>query len=118
MRLLHVCPVILITLGLCRSSLAQTPVSQRRAEIIRGRVMNDSGRALPGITVVATMAPDRYFRQAISDSAGRYQIRFEAGTGDYLVYAAHTGYRAFRRRVTLGPTAEITVDIRLQPRST
>ena len=114
MRILKVSSIILLSAGLCRASLGQTPATQRRAELIRGRVMNDSGRALPGITVIATMAPDRSFRQAISDSAGRYEIRFDAGTGDYLVYAAHAGYRAFRRRVTLGQVPDITVDIQLR----
>jgi hypothetical protein len=85
----------------------------RRAETLRGRVVGDSGRALPGVTVIATMAPDRSFRQAVTDSGGRYEIHFDSGTGDYLVYAAPTGYRAFRRRVSLA-TAEITVDIRLR----
>jgi hypothetical protein len=86
----------------------------RRAETIRGRVVGDSGRPMPAVTVIATMAPDRSFRQAVTDSAGRYEIHFDAGTGDYLVYAAPTGYRAFRRRINLGTSAEITVDIQLQ----
>lgn len=85
-----------------------------RPEIIRGRVTNDSGRVLSAVTVIATMAPDRTFLQAITDTAGRYEIRFDRGTGDYLVYAAPVGYRAFRRRVALSPdSATITVDIRL-----
>jgi len=86
----------------------------RRAETIRGLVVGDSGRALPGVTVIATMAPDRTFKQAITDATGRYEIRFDAGTGDYLVYAAPPGYRAFRRRIAIPASAEITVDIRLQ----
>jgi hypothetical protein len=104
-----------VGLALTASASAQVPAATtpRRAEVIRGRVTNDSARALAGVTVIATMAPDRTFRQAVTDSGGRYEIRFDQGTGDYLVYSAPTGYRAFRRRIAVGPTAEITVDIRL-----
>jgi hypothetical protein len=109
--------VVALAIGfvLTASAPAQVPSAptSRRAEVIRGRVTNDSARALAGVTVIATMAPDRTFHQATTDSGGRYEIRFEQGTGDYLVYAAPTGYRAFRRRIAIGPTAEITVDIRL-----
>ncbi len=106
--------LLLIFLG--GALYAQQPPSAPtvRAETIRGRVTNDSGRALPSVTVIATRAPDRAFQQAITDTAGRYEIRFEQGTGDYLVYAAPVGYRAFRRRVTL-PAANptLTLDIRI-----
>ena len=92
---------------------AQATPAARRPEVIRGTVATDSGRPMSGVTVIASMAPDRTFRQSVTDTAGRFTIRFEQGTGDYLVYAAPPGYRAFRRRVTIGPTAEVTVDIRL-----
>ena len=75
---------------------------------------NDSGRVLPAVTVIATMAPDRSFLQSVTDSAGRYEIHFERGTGDYLIYAGPVGYRAFRRRVALPrDTATLVLDIRL-----
>src|SRR5690349_17911588 len=97
--------LLALSVGIVGSPAAQTAGALRRAETIRGRVVGDSGRSLAGVTVIATMAPDRTFRQGITDSAGRYEIHFEAGTGDYLVYAAPIGYRAFRRRVNLGTSA-------------
>jgi hypothetical protein len=102
----------ILTLVATTTALAQGPAT-RRPEVIRGRVTSDSGRVLAGITVIATMAPDRTFRQAVTDTGGRYEIRFELGTGDYLVYAGPVGYRAFRRRIAIGATGSITVDIRL-----
>jgi carboxypeptidase family protein len=93
--------------------LAQTP-AVRRAEVIRGRVTTDSGKPLANVAVIATMAPDRTFQQSLTDSSGAFEIRFAAGTGDYLVYAGPVGYRAFRRRVTIPPANNtLVVDIRL-----
>jgi hypothetical protein len=87
--------------------------SNTRVEVIRGTVTADSSHALAGIVVIVTMAPDRLSRQAITDSSGRYEIRFERGTGDYLVYSGPPGYRAFRRRIALGQTGLAVIDIHL-----
>ncbi len=41
-----------------------------RAERIVGRVTTDSGRAIAGAVVIATMAPDRTVRQDTTDATG------------------------------------------------
>ncbi len=68
-------------------------------EIVRGRVTSDSARAVAGATVIITRGPDRLVQQTTTDSSGRYSLRFDPGTGDYLVYVAAPTYRAARRRV-------------------
>jgi hypothetical protein len=68
-------------------------------EVIRGRVTDDSSRALVAATVMVTRGPDRLVLQAKSDSSGNYSVRFEQGTGDYLVYVSAPGFRPARRRV-------------------
>ncbi len=68
------------------------------AEVIRGRIMSDSGKPLAA-TVIATRGPDRLTQQTTADSNGYYRIQFEQGTGDYLVYASATGFGSARRRV-------------------
>ena len=67
----------------------------------------------------ATMAPDRNFQQALTDSAGRFAIHFAAGTGDYLVHVSASGFRFFRKRVqrVLSDTA-IGIDIKLASEAT
>src|SRR5215204_5456415 len=65
------------------------------SEIVRGRVVDDSGRAVVA-TVVVTRGPDRLVKQVTSDSAGIWSLQFEPGTGDYLVYVSATGFRAAR----------------------
>jgi hypothetical protein len=67
-------------------------------EIIRGRVTDDSSRAIVA-TVMVTRGPDRLTQQATTDSAGNFQVRFEQGTGDYLVHVSAPGFSSARRRV-------------------
>ena len=67
-------------------------------ELIRGKVTDDSSHALVA-KVMITRGPDRLTQEATTDSAGNFAIRFEEGTGDYLVYVSATGFSSARRRV-------------------
>ncbi|MBC7842365.1 MAG: carboxypeptidase regulatory-like domain-containing protein [Gemmatimonadaceae bacterium] len=81
-------------------SVAAVPLSaQSVTDIIRGRVTNDSTRVIVGASVFVTRGPDRAFKQTTTDSAGRYVITFENGTGDYLVAVSSVGLKSARRRV-------------------
>src|ERR1700716_3107508 len=46
-----------------------------------------------------TRGPDRLTQQATADSAGNFLVRFDQGTGDYLVYVSAPGFSPARRRV-------------------
>ena len=111
--------LLLSSIGLSGSHIdaqSSPPVldHSRRTEVLRGRVTTDSGKAIAGATVIATMAPDRTSQQTTSDADGRYELTFEQGTGDYLIYSIAPGFRAFRKRVTLtAASATLTVDVRL-----
>ncbi len=74
-------------------------LSAQAAETIRGRVIDDSSRALAGAIVTITRGPDRLVQTATTDAGGLYSSRFEPGTGDYLVHVASPGFRSARRRV-------------------
>lgn len=87
----------LLPLLLC--SLALPAVAQQaQPDVIRGRVTNDSGRVVIA-TVVVTRGPDRLTQTTTTDSAGNFRVRFEEGTGDYLVNVSSVGLRSARRRV-------------------
>jgi hypothetical protein len=87
------------------------PVYQIHRDVVRGRVTTDSGRAVIGADVAVTMAPERNTLFAKTDSAARYEIVFEKGTGDYLVHIAAIGRQTFRKRVTrTGTDSVFTVD--------
>src|SRR5215217_4658968 len=80
-------------------ALASSAAAQSTADVVRGRVTSDSGKTIIGATVVVTRGPDRLSQNTTTDSAGNYSVRFDPGTGDYLVYVASTGLKAARRRV-------------------
>ena len=67
-------------------------------DVIRGKVTDDSSRAIIA-KVMITRGPDRLTQEATTDSAGNFRIRFEEGTGDYLVYVSAPGFSSARRRV-------------------
>jgi len=83
----------------CVAAVVAFPLAaQTVPEVIRGRVTDDSSRALVA-SVIVTRGPDRLVEKTQSDSAGNYSVRFEQGTGDYLVYVSAPGFKAARRRV-------------------
>jgi hypothetical protein len=74
--------------------------AQQPAEVIRGKVTDDSSHAaMKGVAVMVTRGPDRLTLSATTDSTGSYVVRFDEGTGDYLVYVSATGFKPSRRRV-------------------
>jgi hypothetical protein len=84
--------------GVCAATPARL-AAQGEADVIRGRVVNDSGKVVSAASVIVTRGPDRLTQQTVTDSTGRYTMRFDVGTGDYLVNIAATGYRTARRRI-------------------
>jgi len=81
-------------------SLAVRPLAAQdsSADVIRGRVTDDSSRAIVA-TIMVTRGPDRLTQQATTDSSGNFRVRFDQGTGDYLVYVSAPGFSSARRRV-------------------
>ncbi len=82
-----------------------TLAAQTHTDLIRGRVQDDSGRAIASASVIATRAPDRAVFQSSTDSAGTYTVVVREGTGDYLVYFSAPGRKPFRQRVTRAPAS-------------
>ncbi|MFI5256767.1 MAG: carboxypeptidase-like regulatory domain-containing protein [Gemmatimonadales bacterium] len=89
---------VLAALLLAALAVRSSGAQQSSPETIRGRVTDDSSHALVA-TVMVTRGPDRLTEKTQTDSAGNYTVRFEQGTGDYLVYVAAPGFKAARRRV-------------------
>jgi hypothetical protein len=77
---------------------ASAQVEDNKPDVIRGRVTDDSSRAIVA-SVTVTRGPDRLVQTTTTDSAGNFRVRFEQGTGDYLVYVTATGFTSARRRV-------------------
>ncbi|MGE5099003.1 MAG: hypothetical protein ACM3SX_03370 [Deltaproteobacteria bacterium] len=111
------CTAVGLLIAALTRTEAQQPVTsyQVHRDVIRGRVTTDSGKAISLADIAITMAPDRVTQFGKSDSAGRYEIVFERGTGDYLVHIAALGREAFRKRVTrTGADSVFVVDASLK----
>ena len=88
--------------------------AQTSPDLVRGRVVDDSARAVAGATVMITRGPDRLTQETTTDSAGTFSSRFEEGTGDYLVYVKALGFKTERKRVQRqGAERELVVDFAL-----
>jgi hypothetical protein len=115
---LHRLPVRVHTLSavIALALFAASParLSAQSADVVRGRVVDDSARAVVGAAVNITRGPDRLVQSTVTDSAGRYSVRFDPGTGDYLVHVAYAGFRPARRRVErVGTERELVADFTL-----
>lgn len=96
---------------LCLTCASSAAAAQGVTETIKGRVTDDSSRVVVGATVFVTRGPDRLLKQSVTDTAGRYGISFENGTGDYLVAISAVGFKAARRRVQrTGASLELIAD--------
>ncbi|MEO7998437.1 MAG: carboxypeptidase-like regulatory domain-containing protein, partial [Gemmatimonadaceae bacterium] len=81
-------------------AVASTNASAQDApDVVKGRVMGDSGKVLSAATVIITRGPDRLTQQTFTDTAGLFSQRFDPGTGDYLVYVSYPGFKPERRRI-------------------
>src|SRR5215207_10748689 len=99
---------------LALTSAASSAAAQTEADVVRGRVTDDSSRAVVGATIMITRGPVRLTQQATTDSTGAFSSRFEQGTGDYLVYVSATGFKTERRRVQRqGTERELVANITL-----
>ena len=96
--------------------VARSAAAQSQADIVRGRITDDSSRAIDSAIVIVTRGPDRLVEQDTTGATGNYSLRFDPGTGDYLVYVTATGYAPARRRVQRqGTEHELVANFTLKP---
>ncbi|MEO7103769.1 MAG: carboxypeptidase-like regulatory domain-containing protein, partial [Gemmatimonadaceae bacterium] len=106
----------LAALILCLALPAQLVFAQSEPDIVRGRVTDDSSRAIAGAAVIVTRGPDRLVQHDTTDSTGSFSLKFDPGTGDYLVFISATGYSSVRRRVQrAGTEHELIANFILKP---
>jgi hypothetical protein len=93
---------------------ASSALAQQGSSELRGRVVDNTGGALPGVTVTVRNQASGVYRQGTSTSDGAY---FMTGIipGVYELTAEMSGFRKYSRkdlRLEVGKTA--TVDVRLE----
>src|SRR2546425_9062899 len=88
--------LILVTLGLL--ALAPIPAAaQGQSSAVQGRVLDESGAALPGVTVVVTHQDSGVFRQVVSNADGSYFVA-NIVPGPYRITAELQGFKKYERR--------------------
>ncbi len=95
MRRLVVGVLTLLSLLVSSASMAQ-----QASAGMQGRVVDESGAALPGVTIVVTHQESGMFRQVVSNADGTYYLTGVL-PGPYKVVAELSGFRRFERPVVL-----------------
>lgn len=96
-------------------ALAAPALAQQGQSSVQGRVMDASGAALPGVTIVLTHEGSGVFRSLVSNSDGSY---FATGLvpGPYRIEAELAGFRKYGRPgllLQIGTTASIDLTLEL-----
>jgi len=99
--LLSVAPVILVPSAV---------FAQQTESRILGRLTDDSGGALPGVTVTVTSRETGAVRTAVSEDDGSFAVT-NLGPGTYTVAAELSGFAPQTRDVTLGLAQVETLDL-------
>src|SRR5438093_12725416 len=60
--------------GLLILTVAISAAAQGQSSAVQGRVLDESGAALPGVVVVVTHQGSGVFRQVVSNAAGSYFV--------------------------------------------
>jgi len=106
----------LAALAFCLVFPTQPVLAQSQPDVVRGRVTDDSSRAIAGAAVIVTRGPDRLVEHDTTDSTGAFSLKFDPGTGDYLIFISATGYSSVRRRVQrAGTETELVANFILKP---
>lgn len=88
--------------------------AQARHDIIRGRVVSDSGRVIRAADVIVTRTSDRATKTTVSGADGTYSVDWPDGTGDYALTVSATGFKAASLHVVRsGADSVLVADVRL-----
>ena len=101
-----------------KPSAARTAATSRRnTSEIRGRVVDQTGAVLPGVTVVLTNEDTGVFRETISGADGSY-FATQLIPGRYRILAKLSGFRTLERPglvLQLGTTLTINLTLEVGP---
>jgi hypothetical protein len=108
-------PACILALTVLALSVTPRPAAaQGNTGQISGRVTDDSGGVLPGVTVTATHTSTGLVRTATTNEAGQYTLA-ALPVGAYRVDVVLQGFRSFaRENITLQVNASLVIDPVLQ----
>lgn len=89
-------------------------LSQSTFGVIRGRVLDPTGAAVPGVTVLVTNTGTGIGKSITSDAAGAYEVGY-LQPGTYSVSAEAAGFKKFLTQgLVLSANATVVVDVKLE----
>ena len=105
---------VVLALGALLCAAATPALAQQGVAEVGGRVLDEQGGALPGVTVVVTNQDTGIFREVITTGDGSY-FAAQLIPGTYMVAAELPGFSRFERRdLILGVGRTVTIDMTLQ----
>lgn len=79
----------LLAMAATLSVLVESVESQvLRRDVIRGRVITDSGAIVVNARISVTRLPDQGWFRGVSDQRGAFEVVVDSGTGDYVVHVS------------------------------
>jgi hypothetical protein len=90
-------------IGVYALLLGSATAAAQQANVVRGRIVTDSGSALPSAEVFVTSAGSAETVRGKSDANGDFRVAITRPVGEYVVVIHALGYQPFRRRVSIGP---------------
>src|SRR5262245_15059527 len=91
-----------------------TLAAQSTFGVIRGRVLDSTGAAVPGATVAITNTATNITNSAVSNESGLYEAGY-LQPGVYAVSTAHAGFKRFTaENLVLNANAIVLIDVRLE----
>ena len=93
---------------------AAFPLSAQTTGSISGRVTDENGGALPGVTVEAHGAALQGRQQATTDSAGAYKLPL-LPPGNYDVTVTLSGFAAATRTTAVALGGDTRIDVTMRP---
>jgi hypothetical protein len=101
---------VIASLATARECIAQ------QADMIRGRIVAQDGRAVETARVTVTSIPNNVTKTVTTDKSGRYSVTFTNGEGDYWIAIAAIGFAQKRFELKrLADEAVLLGDAKLAP---
>jgi hypothetical protein len=104
---------VVIVLGALTLVSPQPLLAQQASAGMQGRVVDDSGGALPGVTIIVTHEGSGMFRQVVSNADGTYYVTGVL-PGPYKIVAELSGFNKFEQSVQLTVGNISAVDITMK----
>ncbi|RPJ77730.1 MAG: carboxypeptidase regulatory-like domain-containing protein, partial [Acidobacteria bacterium] len=102
-----------VALAVCIMAMASLASAQIITATVRGKVVDEQGGVLPGVTISARQVATNTTRTVITNEVGQYFLP-NLQVGNYEVTATLAGFAPSARPVELTVGAEFTVDFTLK----